>query len=82
MKVFVLFDKISKKLVDCFLSENNETAIRRIRVQLDTFNDSKNYGAITMLRDCTLYEVPNSFESYQNVLDVSTMIVDNEKAGK
>lgn len=57
MKVYYLYDKLSKTIINVFLSENVDTALRSVKCMLENFKHSNNAGALIQIKDCELIEV-------------------------
>lgn len=71
MKIYVLKDKMTGTLINCFMSENCESAMRTMRVMIDSYTANGNEPILAVIKDCDLFEV--EFDGSKKIIEVSQL---------
>lgn len=71
MKIYVLKDKLSNSIVNVFLGENIDVALRSVKSMIESFVNANNSGALIQLKDCDLHEI-NFIEN--KIIEVKDLI--------
>lgn len=56
-KIYVIYDRKSESLVDSFIAENKEVALRFMSIRVHGAFEQKNFGLLTIWRDCEIIEL-------------------------
>lgn len=56
-KIYVIYDRKSESLVDSFIGENKEVALRFMSIRVHGAFEQKNFGLLTIWRDCDIIEL-------------------------
>lgn len=80
MKIYYLFDKLSKTIINVFLSENIDTALRAVKCMIENFKQANNAGALIQIKDCELKEIKTSDDNF--IVDVKDLIKENSEVKK
>lgn len=75
-KIYVIFDKKSSEAVDCFAVSNKEVAIRFMNIRIAGAIENKNWGLISIWRDCKLFEYDMSGETikFAEITDLERLL--------